>query len=135
MLFFPSTQTMVIRMGEIVEACRPPPCLGAICACAGGGFAGTAKPLVRPTCKPFIRPCRNGDALCKQCFGESGCAGGSKSGGGVALCDSFSSLDHVAAVYTVASSFLSQSRPYVDDDLDGLAGRPADRPTPAAALL
>ena len=44
----------------------------------------------------------------------------------MALCDSFSSLDHVAAVYTVASSFLSQSRPYVDDDLDGLAGRPAD---------
>ena len=58
--------------------------------------------------------------------------GGSGSGdGGVALCDSFSSLDHVAAVYTVASSFLSQSRPYVDDDLDGLAGRPAagSRPT------
>ena len=64
---------MVIRMGEIVEACSPPPCLGAICACAGGGFAGTAKPLVAPTCKPFIRPCSNGDALCKQCFGESGC--------------------------------------------------------------
>ena len=48
--------------------------------------------------------------------------GGSGGGSGVALCDSFSSLDHVAAVYTVASSFLSQSRPYVDDDLDGLAG-------------
>ena len=55
-------------------------------------------------------------------------------GSGVALCDSFSSLDHVAAVYTVASSFLSQSRPYVDDDLDGLAW-PADRPPAAAALL
>ena len=78
---------MVIRMGEIVEAYPitgggMPRCLGAICACAGGGFAGTAKPLVRPTCKPFIRPCSNGDALCKQCFGESGCAGGSKSGDG-----------------------------------------------------
>ena len=61
---------------------------------------------------------------------------GADAGSGVALCDSFSSLDHVAAVYTVASSFLSQSRPYVDDDLDGLAGgRPADRPTAAAALL
>ena len=58
--------------------------------------------------------------------GSGGGIGSDGGGSGVALCDSFSSLDHVAAVYTVASSFLSQSRPYVDDDLDGLAGRPAD---------
>ena len=73
---------MVIRMGEIVKACPPPPCLGAVCACAGGGFAGTAKPLVAPTCKSFIQPCTNGEDLCSQCFRESGCAGGSKKSGG-----------------------------------------------------
>ena len=56
----------------------------------------------------------------------------------MALCDSFSSLDHVAAVYTVASSFLSQSRPYVDDDLDGLdglAGRPATGSHPTVECI
>ena len=72
---------MVIKMGEIVEACEPAPCLSAVCACAGGGFVGTAKPLLAPTCEAFFRPCTNSDDLCKQCFGESGCAGGSKSGG------------------------------------------------------
>ena len=61
-------------MGEVVEACEPPPCMGALCACAGGGFAGSAGPLLEQTCFPFLEPCNNGDALCSQCYSESGCA-------------------------------------------------------------
>ena len=80
----PSPQIMVIRMGEIVEACPPtgpPPCLGAFCACAGGGFTRAGISLYPPTCEAFPEPCSNSTDLCKQCFSESGCAGGSKTGG------------------------------------------------------
>ena len=75
---------MVIRMGEIAEACNddPPPCWGAVCACAGGGFAGSAGPLVEPTCIPYLdAECEDADELCDQCLSESGCASGiAKSG-------------------------------------------------------
>ena len=74
MRYFLLPQIMVIRMGEVVEACEPPPCMGALCACAGGGFAGSAGPLLEQTCFPFLEPCNNGDALCSQCYSESGCA-------------------------------------------------------------
>ena len=64
---------MVIRVGNFVEACPPAPCLGAVCACAGGGFAGTAMPLFEATCEPLrTLNCNNGDELCTQCFSESG---------------------------------------------------------------
>ena len=73
--------TIASRMGEIVEACLdPPPCLGAVCACAGGGMAGSAMQIISPYCVPYIEPCTNSAELCTQCYTESGCAGGSKSG-------------------------------------------------------
>ena len=69
-------------MGEIVEACLdPPPCLGAVCACAGGGMAGNAYQIIAPTCIAYIEPCTDSETLCTQCYSESGCADGSKSGG------------------------------------------------------
>ena len=66
----------------VSEACEPPPCMGAVCACAGGGFSGSAGPLLAPTCIPYLEPCNNGNDLCSTCYGEAGCAGGSKSAGG-----------------------------------------------------
>ena len=70
---------MIIRMGEIAEACDPPPpCAGAVCACAGGGFAGAGVPWLPATCIPFFEPCENGNDFCSQCYSESGCAGGSR---------------------------------------------------------
>ena len=72
---------MVIWMADIAEACEPPPCVGAVCACAGGGLAGAGIPLFPPTCTPYIEPCNNGNDFCTKCYSDSGCAGGSKPGG------------------------------------------------------
>ena len=69
-------------MGDTAEACGgPPPCLSAVCACAGGGLSGLAISVIPPTCIPFIEPCSNSADLCSQCYSESGCANpNSKSG-------------------------------------------------------
>ena len=75
-------QIMVFMVGEIAEACSgPPPCLGAFCACGGGGFTRAGVPVIPATCISFIDPCSNSEDLCNQCYSESGCMNpNSKSG-------------------------------------------------------
>ena len=48
-------QILVIKMWETVEACPsgPPPCLGAVCSCAGGGLTRAGVSLIHE-CIPFI---------------------------------------------------------------------------------
>ena len=67
-------------MGEVVEGCgggSPPPCNNAVCWCAGGGFVGSAGPLIEKTCRGFPEDCEKED-LCNQCYGEAGCSGSNK---------------------------------------------------------
>merc|ERR1712027_54441 len=68
---------VVLRMGGVAEACppsEPPPCLTAMCACAGGGFSGAGLPVIPRTCISFFDPCSNSNDLCNQCYRESGCS-------------------------------------------------------------
>ena len=44
-------------------------------------MTGSAFQIIPPTCVPYIEPCEGGNDLCSTCYSESGCAGGSKSGG------------------------------------------------------
>ena len=72
-------------MREVTEACGPdgptPPCGGAWCHCAGGGFVGAPIQILPYECFPFPENCSNSTDLCNQCKTESGCAGSeSKSG-------------------------------------------------------
>ena len=64
-------QILVIRMGEISEACpsEPPPCLGVQCACVGWNI-----PLIAPTCIAFIEPCSDSEDLCTACLSDAGCS-------------------------------------------------------------
>ena len=75
---------MVIKMGEIVEACGPQPCLGAVCACYGGGLAGLGSGLLGThdaQCLTYMEPCTDGEELCSQCYSENGCPDGSETTG------------------------------------------------------
>ena len=73
-------QIIVISLGDIVEACEPPPpCLSAFCMCGGGGFEGATNQ--RHYCDYFFKPCDNGNEICNECFYQSGCLIGRKTPG------------------------------------------------------